>query len=329
MLPADPRVVDVFKQFSEHPRLDRDVSEEWRARPYRELDETNDKTKDDGSTLMHFTDDPPDEYWPILDGGSINPPHTEQWVMDTGQRYAYADPDVMIDHLQESRENSYRYAGSKSGFAEFSEKWVNDRSTLPCFEPRVAFRDVTQRTNRRTVCASLVPPDVFLTNKAPYFLWPRGDSKDEAYLLGVLNSIPLDWYSRRFVEISLNYHILNAFPIPRSDSVLRSRVVELAGRIAAEDQRYAEWASEVGVEWGPLDEEKELEKIYELDAVVAHLYELSRNELKVIFETFHDGWDYEKRLERVLEHYASWADRLNLDHADREPKQPAGTRKDD
>jgi len=43
--------------------------------------------------------------------------------------------------------------------------------------------------------------------------------------------------------------------------------------------------------------------IAELDAVVAHLYGLSPKQLVHIFETFHEGWDYEPRLRQVLRHY--------------------------
>jgi hypothetical protein len=115
--------------------------------------------------------------------------------------------------------------------------------------PRVAFRDVSRATDTRTVRAALLPPKVFITNKGPYFLWPRGDEKDQAYLLGVLCSLSLDWYARRFVEISMNFHILNAFPAPRPnrDDPLWQRVVALAGRLAARDNRYRQWARVVGV----------------------------------------------------------------------------------
>jgi hypothetical protein len=106
-------------------------------------------------------------------------------------------------------------------------------------------------------------------------------------------------------------------------------VVKLSGRLSAVDDRYADWADAVGVEYGPLDEDTKQEKIYELDAVVAHLYGLSREHVKVIFETFHDNWNHEERLERVLDYYASWADRLDLDHANREEARKAGTRDDD
>jgi hypothetical protein len=105
--------------------------------------------------------------------------------------------------------------------------------------------------------------------------------------------------------------------------------VELSGRLAAVDDRYADWADEVGVEYGPLDDEEKQDKIYELDAVVAHLYGLSREHVEVIFETFHDGWDYQERLDRVLDYYASWVDILDLDHANHEEEYRAGTRSDD
>jgi len=311
LLPSDPRTVDVFESISSHPPLDSDLEGQWRARPYRELDETMDKTKDDGTTLIHTVEDPPNsEFWPVLDGSSINPPDTESWVMDTGDRFGWADPDVMLPYLQEQRENSYRYAGSRSAFYEMDEEWVHNEDTLPCLSPRVAFRHVTQRTNQRTVCASLVPPKVFLTNAAPYFLWPRGTEQDEAYLLGVLNSIPFDWNARLFVQANMNYHILNSLRVPRDedDSALRDRVITLAGRIAAEDERYTNWADAVGVDYGPLDQEDKLEKIYEIDALVGHLYGLSRDQMRTIFETFHEGWDYQNRLDRVLQYHSDWSE---------------------
>jgi hypothetical protein len=105
--------------------------------------------------------------------------------------------------------------------------------------------------------------------------------------------------------------------------------VELSGRLAAVDDRYADWAETVDVEYGPLDEETQREKIYELDAVVAHLYGLTREHVEVIFETFHDGWDYEERLNRVLDHYDQWADRLDIDHADGNSERAAITQDDD
>jgi hypothetical protein len=329
LLPSEPASVKVFKQLSTHPPLDRDEPDEWRARPNTEFHATNDKKADDGTRLMHFTEDPPEDYWPIFKGASFAPSDEIKWINDTGVRYAWGDPDVLVPFLDERRESKGQHWAS--AFYEMSDDWLNDRDTLPCLNPRVAFRDVTNRTNKRTVRAALIPPKVFLTNTAPYFLWPRGDEKDEAYLLGILASIPLDWYARRFVETHVNYHILNAFPIPRPgrDSRLRERVVTLSGRLAAKDDRYEVWSNAVGVDYGQLDEKDELDKIYELDAVVAHLYNLTQEQVEVIFGTFHEGWDYEERLNRVLDYYADWADRLDLDHTDREEERAASMQHDD
>ncbi len=164
------------------------------------------------------------------------------------------------------------------------------------------------KTNQRTVIACLVPPEVFITNKGPYFLWPRGDEKDEAYLLGVLCSIPLEWYARRFVEINVNFFIINPFPIPRParDDPLWQRTVLLAGRLACPDERFAEWAEAVGVIHGPLAADEKEDMIHELDAVAAHLYGLGERQLIHIFETFHEGWDFGSRLEGVLHHFRAW-----------------------
>ena len=49
----------------------------------------------------------------------------------------------------------------------------------------------------------LVPGEVVLTNAAPYLLFVEGTARDEAYLLGVLSSMVLDWYARRVVETEL------------------------------------------------------------------------------------------------------------------------------
>lgn len=305
ILPPDPSTASVFDVLADPPRLD--FEGEWHAYPTTELNSGTEKTKDDGTRLMHFVEDPPEEYWPVLKGKSF-----DIWNPDTGTRYAWAEQDVMTEYLQESRKSSYKYAGSNSKFAGMTEEWVKDPETLPCYDARIVFRDVSRSTDSRTVRSALVREDVFLTDTAPYLLWPKGDETDEAYLLGVLSSIPLDWFSRRFVSKHVTLQIARGLPIPRPgrDSTLRQRAVELSGRLGAVNEHYEDWADEVGVDYGPLDEDEKQKKIHELDAVVAHLYGLSRENLQVVFETFHDNWDHEPRMSAVLEYYDEWAERL-------------------
>jgi len=291
---------EVFLQLRKAPRLELDSAKLWRARPYAELHATNDKK------LMRFTDNAPRDFWPVYKGESF-----DVWESDRGIYYAWADPEKVTAELQAKRRRSARLA--RSAFSEFPRAWNEDPSTLPCLKPRIAFRDVTRATDTRTVRAALIPAKVFITNKGPFFLWPRGDEKDQAYLLGILCSVPLDWYARRFVEINLNFHIINAFPIPRParNDALWKRTVELAGRLACPDKRYREWARAVGVECGTVEDEEKEEMIYELDAVIAHLYGLTEKQLSHVFETFHEGWDYQERLKQTSRHYVQWKNTLS------------------
>lgn len=260
----------------------------------REMDATNDKHHFDATH-----DD--DTRWPVYKGASFN-----IWDHDTGTYYAWARPDHIVDVLQQKRLRASRY--SRSAFSEMPDDWVRDPSTLPCLYPRIAFRDVARATDTRTVIACLIPPNVVATNKAPYLLWLEGDERDQAFLLGVLCSIPLDWYARRMVEISMNFHIFNSFPIPRPDpdDPLRRRVEEIAGRLAAVDERYSDWAEAVGVQVGGVEPDERDDLIAELDAVVAHLYGVDESDVVHIFETFHEGWDYSSRLEAALAHFRDW-----------------------
>ena len=292
--------VEVFAQLRKAPRLDLNASGEWRARPDRELDATNQKH------LMDVTSETcPDGFWPVYKGESF-----DLWTPDTGAYYGYADPEPAIGWIQSKRLRANKRRGN-SPHREFTREHVELRDTLPCFAPRVAFRDVSRATDTRTLRAALVPPNVFLANQAPYLLWPRGDEKDAAFLIGVLCSLMLDWYARRFVETHVSYFAFNPFPVPRPrrDDRLWQHTVALAGRLASPDDRFAEWAERVGVQCAHLPSDEKEDMIHELDAVVAHLYGLSDTQIVHIFETFHEGWDYQTRLDGVLKHFRAWSNR--------------------
>lgn len=296
LLPTDESI-EVFAQMRKAPRLDVNDGKSWRARPDAELHATAQKV------LMDLESEKcPKGYWPVYKGESF-----DHWTPDSGVYYAWADPNEVIPFLFAKRSRGGKLAASPH--SEFSREYRSDKKTLPCLLPRIAFRDVTNRENFRTTVSCLVPPNVFLTNKAPYLLWPRGDEKDQAFLLGVLSSIPLDWYSRRFVERNLNFFILNPLPIPRPPRTDANweRIVRNAGRLAAIDQRYAAWAKSVGVQCGRISDVDKDVLIHELDAAVAQLYCLDEAQLVHIFETFHEGWDYADRLDSTLKHFREFA----------------------
>ena len=313
LVPSDA-ALRTFRKVRNHPRFDRSdlnrftvssTANRWRVRPYAELHSTADKHRfvlDSGREAKTRGSG----YWAVYMGRAF-----DLWEPDTGAYYASVDAESITAHLQAKRGRGHR--NRRSVFSEFSGDWIEDASTLGCLEPRILFRDVTRATDTRTVRAALVPGEVVAVHKAPSLVWPKGTVHDEAYLLGVLSSMILDWYARRLVEITLSFTLLNGFPIPESDpktDLVAARVAQIAGRLAAVDERFAEWAAEVGVAVGSVpDEDTRYDLVCELDACVAHLYGLDESDLAVIYGTFHEGTDYAERHSAVLEHFRRWGRR--------------------
>ena len=218
------------------------------------------------------------EVWPVYKGTSFN-----LWDPDTGVYYDSADAVSIAAHLHDKRRSQSRTASS--AFAELTEEDLKDPASLPCRRARIAFRDVTNPTNTRTIVAALIPPDRVVANQAPYLLRLAGSTRDEAFLLGVLCSMPCDWQARRTVELHLNFHQLNllSIPDPGEGHPVRDRVTELAACLAARDERFCDWAAEVGVPVGTAVDDIAagggggVGALCELDACVAYLYGLGRS----------------------------------------------------
>ena len=152
---------------------------------------------------------------------------------------------------------------------------------------RLAFRDVSRATDSRTVRSALVPPRTFLTNTAPWLVFdstePRGAS---ALCLGVMNSLPFDWQARRYVEVHLNYFLLENLTVPNLTDECAAAIATSAARLSCVDDRFAGFADECGVEFGPLDDDHRLDLITDIDARVADAWSLTTEDVEVMFDDF-------------------------------------------
>lgn len=286
-----PLAGEIFRRMREHPAFGR--TEGFNFRPVQgDVNATTDRS------LFAVDMSTANGQIPVITGASIN-----LWDPDFGPPYGFADEIGLDEHLIRKAQTQTRLA--RSAFFGMS---IQEPADLPIGRARIVFRDVARPTDSRTVIACLVPSRVCMTHKAPYLLRRAGSESDEAYLLGILSSIPFDWYARRLVELSLTFELLASMPIPRppADNLMYQRVVEIAARIAAKDERFNRWASAVGVSSASVVASARPAMEAELDALVAHLYGLSRDQVQHIFATFHRGWNYEDRLARVLEHYDRW-----------------------
>lgn len=285
---------EVFERIRTAPRLD-ERREGWDFRPVREFDATNDRK-------FYDTSSQEDGGIPVWGGDGYN-----LWTPETGEVKAYAKLETAEAELLRKRMNQIR--DRRSAFFGQSRDWAQEVETLPYRHPRVAFRGISQRTNQRTVISAVIPGNVLLQNSSPYLFNVSGTAQDEAFLVGFLSSIPLDWYARTLIETNLNLFIFKGFPIPvrLPENQLHNRVIQIAGRLAAADDRFADWATEVGVPVGSVGTPAVHDDLVsELDALVSLLYMLDEDQVEHVFKTFHRGWNYEARLDAVLTHFREW-----------------------
>ena len=204
----------------------------------------------------------------------------DQYEPHGNEPAGYAAWDDVLAFAQQKRKRSPVFKRM------FSADLLADPNSHPMNHYRIAFRDVTNRTNSRTVISCLIPPRTPLTNSAPYLVVPGWSSLSQASLLGILNSTPFDWLARRYVELHLNFYVLNSLTFPPLKDTPWNVIGSLAARLSCVDERFAEFATDAGVEYGPLTDAQRSDMRAEIDALVACTYGLTEDELRFIFTDF-------------------------------------------
>ena len=278
LLPSQASV-RLFARVRRGPRFDRGYSGVWQAFEVQgDINETTDKR------LFRHSTGPP-----VWKGRAFN-----QYDPHGNDPAGHALPTELEEHLQRKRQSP------RSQFRRhFLPTVLRDKRTLPLHNYRIAFRDVTNRTNSRTIIACLVPPETGLANSAPYLVFPTGGGTIQAFVLGVLNSLPFDWQARRFVETHASFFILNMLSFPPAADTPVQRIGKLAARLSCVDERFAGFAAEVGVEYGPFREDPANLRA-EIDALVARAYGLDEADLLTVFSDFTEAAVPSAYREKVL-----------------------------
>ncbi|MCK6510833.1 hypothetical protein L6R29_12805 [Myxococcota bacterium] len=195
------------------------------------------------------------------------------------------------------------WVAAQTGRRELPAAWVR----LDWEGYRIAWRNITNRTNKRTLIAAILPPRIGVSHAAPtirpFRLFVHGNEvvyrlqyplEQLLYLAGVLSSFACDSLARlRMSKTNMVASTFTGFHVPvwREGGVQR-RVAELTCRLTclgATEERpwadYVELASVVGMDverdglWGK-EERREAEA--ELNALVAGLYGLGREEVRFL-----------------------------------------------
>lgn len=183
-----------------------------------------------------------------------------------------------------------------------------------CIAPdaaRLAVRDIARNTDERTLIAAILPPAVFAGNTLNYLVpWhfnaekifrlpshvkecyePTLSAHTLAYLCGILNSFVLDYFLRFKVTTHVNMFYLYQLPIPRlaPDDPLCIAIASRVGQLVCtgpefDALRYSLFSD---THKNVLIDPAERQKIRcEIDALVAHLYAFTEDELLHILHTF-------------------------------------------
>ena len=284
----NPESLDVLRQLKKSPCITTDIPNDWFVKPRRELDASLQKN------LMDLeSHECPEGFWPIYKGASF-----DIWNSDTKEYYAWGNPKIIKPFLLKRELNRAEREGRNSNFKNIHAE-----------NPRISFRLITRATDNRTMRVSLIPPKCFQQHSVQFLEFIRGDVYDQLFVLGFLSSIPLDWYSRKFVELNFTFNYFNSLPIPRLErsNPLWMDAIKLSGRLAFEDLRFDDWAKKLDIECGYLESFEKNDYICKLDAVVANIYGLNKNQVIHIYETFHHGWDFEPNLRKVIKYFEEYS----------------------
>ena len=167
-------------------------------------------------------------------------------------------------------------------------EYINRKSKKTGKDYWISFRSISNVTNERTIISAALP-SVALSGKLPA-LATRLSAQLDAVLLGVLNSLVVDYCSRLKVGgTDLAFHYVKQFPILPPDYFTETRLAFVVHRVA--ELTYTSYsmepfARELGFEQKPFewDEARRAELRADLDAFFARAYGLDREDLRYILD---------------------------------------------
>lgn len=159
---------------------------------------------------------------------------------------------------------------------------------------RVVHRRIASATNERTLISAIVPKNTASdTNATQALIAGAEDDQIKLYVCAMFNSLVLDYVLRFKVTSTLNMFHMEQLPLPRlqkSDPLFDAIVIRAARLTCTRSEFAGLWEAAVGTAWESAkgatasDERQKLRD--ELDALVARLYGLTRDEFAHILGTF-------------------------------------------
>jgi hypothetical protein len=268
--PAD---IVIAERMSHFPLLGQEIAGLWRVEFHREFDMTDDAYlfhKERRSGMV-----------PLYEGKMV-------WQFDA----FYSEPRFFVSE-REARNAVLRNADDLQQELDYQGY-------------RLAYRDVAANTNERTMIAAVLPRNVFAGNTLR--ISSTLSERQMFYLTSVMNSLVFDWLIRLKVTTHCSIFYVYQMPVPRlqeGDPVFEQLVTRAAKLICTRSE-FDKLGRDVGFNPQPAahDEAERSQIRAEIDAIVAHLYGITEDELRHILGTFPIVPAATKGL--VLETFQNW-----------------------
>jgi len=214
------------------------------------------------------------------------------------------DPAWHLSSANRNRDPSlpHLWIDEKEGRQAILGKRVADSmQTLPYQDFRQAYRRIASATNERTIISTMLMPGVMTTYGLQYIDIEAGgvDARHNrrmrsVYCTAVFNSFAFDFLVRIRMSDSLSQFFIKQTPVPRlteSDPEFRP-IVERAAKLICTTPEFDDLATEVFGKrathktHGAIESHERVRLRWELDALVARLYDLTEDEFAHILGTF-------------------------------------------
>ena len=240
--------IAIVEKIAQHPLLG-DTTQDWYIRTYNELHMTND------SDLFNTHG----EGYPLYEGKMMH------------QYDAYFEEPI-------------RFVVSAVGEDRLAQKWKKPLTQLPNRQYRIAFRSIAAATNERTLISTILPRGVF-TGNSLNLIDINNIKFTNVQLVGLityLNSVTLDYIMRSRVSTNINAFYVKELPVPRNISYL-----EELGKLAMPliyGREFDDFCD--GITQLENNQEERLKLRAKLDSKVAHIYDLTYEQLQHILSRF-------------------------------------------
>ena len=174
---------------------------------------------------------------------------------------------------------------------------MKTRYDLDYDQYRLVWRDITNATNSRTLISTILPPNVFVGRTLNCINAVIFNGKEYVHPLTVeelvclstfLNSFVVDFIVRHRVTLHVTHFNMKELPIPRLSKKDKyfTEIVEKSGSLICTTKEFDKLKQELKIKESITESEERQIVMGQLNAIVAKIYGLTKEELEFILDSF-------------------------------------------